>query len=65
MKLKKWTVVDTLFWVGGGLIAVGIGLWALPAGVIATGVLCLAGGVLIDRSGGRAEDAEKKGGDTA
>lgn len=65
MKLKNWTLVDTLFWLGGGLIAVGVGLWAVPAGLIAAGMLCLAGGVLIDRSGGKEPSAEKKGGDGA
>lgn len=56
MKNRKWTAVDTLFWLGGCLVSVGVALWALPAGLIAAGAFCLAGGVLIDRSGGRGGD---------
>lgn len=50
MKQKRWSVVDTLYWLGGGLMAAGIGLWSLPAGLIAAGVFCLVGAVLVDLS---------------
>lgn len=49
MKGKKWTAVDSLYWLGGGLIALGAGLWSLPAGLVCAGAFCLLGGVLIDR----------------
>lgn len=48
-KRKKWTLVDSLFWLGAGLISVGIGLLAVPVGVIAAGGFCILGAVLIDR----------------
>lgn len=31
---------------GGGLVAVGVGLWSVPAGVVAAGVLLVAGSFL-------------------
>lgn len=62
MKKRPWSVVDTLYWLGGGLIAAGIGLWALPAGLVAAGGFCLAGAVLVDLS---AKSERKKDGDGA
>lgn len=50
MKKRTWSAVDTLYWLGGALVSLGIGLWALPAGLIAAGVFCLAGAVLVDLS---------------
>lgn len=48
MKRRRWSVVDTLYWLGGGLVSVGVGLWSLPAGLVAAGAFCLAGAVLVD-----------------
>lgn len=53
MERRKWTAVDTLFWLGAGLVSAGVALWALPAGLVAAGAFCLLGGVLIDRAQGR------------
>ena len=59
MKKQKWRVVDALYWLGGGLVAVGVGLWVLPAaGMIVAGGFCLLGSYLSD-SGLR----PRKGGD--
>ncbi len=49
MKKQKWRAVDALYWLGGGLVAVGVGLWVLPAaGLIAAGCFCLLGAYLSD-----------------
>ncbi len=47
----RWTVVDTLYWVGAALISGGAGWLLPPAGLIAAGVFVLAGAWLIDRAG--------------
>ncbi len=49
MKKRKWRAVDALYWLGGGLVAVGVGLLVLPAaGLIAAGAFCLLGSYLSD-----------------
>lgn len=62
MKNKTWSAVDTLYWLGGALAALGVGLWALPAGLIAAGVFCLAGAVLVDLSGRADRRGDGEGG---
>lgn len=53
MNKKKWTTVDTLYWLGSGLMALGVGLRSLPSGLVVAGAFCLLGGFLIDRAQGR------------
>lgn len=49
VKKRKWRAVDALYWLGGGLVSVGIALWVLPAaGLIAAGGFCLLGSYLND-----------------
>ncbi|WP_294855631.1 hypothetical protein [uncultured Oscillibacter sp.] len=49
MKKRKWRAVDALYWLGGGLVSVGVGLVTLPAaGLIAAGAFCLLGAYLSD-----------------
>ena len=60
MKKKSWSVVDTLFWLGGGLVATGTSLWSLPAGLIVAGVFCLVGAVLVDLSANLGREKEGK-----
>lgn len=49
VKKRKCRAVDTLYWLGGGLVSVGVGLWVLPAaGIIAAGGFCLLGAYLSD-----------------
>jgi hypothetical protein len=49
VKKRKWRAVDALYWLGGGLVAVGVGLWVLPAaGLITAGGFCLLGSYLSD-----------------
>lgn len=52
---KRWTVVDTLFWGGGALIAGAAALLHLAAGLAVAGLFCLVGAWLIDHSGGGGE----------
>lgn len=59
MKASKWTVVDTLFWLGGALVSAGAGLLALPAGLITAGVFCLVGCVLVDLGSETGKGADK------
>lgn len=54
-KKLQWTLVDTFYWVGSGLLSVGVALIFPPAGLISEGVFFLVGAFLIDRS--------QKGGD--
>lgn len=59
MKKRKWRAVDALYWLGGGLVSVGVGLWVLPAaGLIAAGAFCLLGSYLSDGT-----PQPRKGGD--
>lgn len=51
----RWTVVDTLYWLGALLISTGVGWLCPPAGLISGGVLVLLGAFLIDRAGGRGD----------
>lgn len=50
MKKRTWSAVDALYWLGGVLVALGVGLWSLPAGLVTAGGFCLAGAVLVDLS---------------
>lgn len=60
MKQRRWGAVDVLFWLGGGLVSLGVGLWALPAaGLVAAGTFCLLGAYLSDGASRR-----DKGGDS-
>lgn len=52
---KRWTVVDTLFWVGGALITGAVALSHFAAGMAVAGLFCLVGAWLIDHSGGGGE----------
>lgn len=62
MHKKTWSVVDTLYWLGGCLVSLGAGLWFLPMGLIAAGGFCLAGAALVDLSAtadhGKEDDGE-------
>lgn len=51
-KGRKWTVVDTLFLLGAGLISGAAALWAVPVGLFVAGGFCILAGFLIDSSGG-------------
>lgn len=50
-KPRRWTAVDTLYWAGQALVAVGVGAVYVPAGLIWAGLALIAGAVLIDRAG--------------
>ncbi len=51
-----WTLVDSLYWLGTGLLSLAAGLLSLPGGVAVLGAGCLLGAWLIDRSGGEGKE---------
>lgn len=52
-KQSKWTAVDTLYWIGAGLVSLGLGMVALSLGAMALGGFCLFGAYAADgREGG-------------
>jgi len=49
---NKIKVVDVLFWTGAAVVALGVGLWSVPGGIVTFGTFLLAASVLADFSGG-------------
>lgn len=47
--MTRDTVIDIAGLLGAGAISVGVGMYSLPAGIIAAGVLLLAGALLLSR----------------
>lgn len=55
-KRHGWTLVDTLYLLGAGLISGAAALWAVPVGLLTAGGFCILAGLLIDRSDGSGGD---------
>lgn len=51
-KGHKWTMVDTLYWLGTVLVSGGVALSNVSAGAVAAGIFCLVGAFLVDRGTG-------------
>lgn len=50
-KKKKGLLIDSLLFVGWGLVSAGAALLSLSAGLIVAGVLAIAGGIALARGG--------------
>lgn len=51
-KKPKWTMVDTLYWLGAVMVSAALGLCHLAVGLASAGVFCLAGAWLVDKGRG-------------
>ena len=54
-KGQKWTVADTLFWLGAALISGAGALLNVSLGMVVSGGFCLFAWFLIDHSGGESK----------